>query len=82
LVPGTVKDVEDVGSATGTSVVDKVISRGETKKPTPQALTAARVFAEQPKSFCDPVYYFFCDFKTDACGPVNENLVEVPVGSL
>jgi hypothetical protein len=77
-----VKDVDNVGSATGAAVVDEVISRGETKKPTRHTLTAARVFAEQPKSFGDPVYYFFCDFKADACGSVNENFVEVPVGSL
>jgi hypothetical protein len=71
LVPDTVKDMEDGGSATGAAVVDKVISRGETKKPTQHTLAAARVFAKQPKSFGNPIDYFFGDLKIGASGPVN-----------
>jgi hypothetical protein len=78
------KDVDDVRPATRGAVVNEVISRGETKKSTlvvRHTLARAGIFAKQPETFGDPIYYFFGDWKADASGPVFENLVEIPLGS-
>jgi hypothetical protein len=81
LIPGTVKNVEDICAAAGLAVIDEVLPCGEAPHAgsyVTYGLTRTRVLTEQPETFSDSVNNPVRNLQTGPIGPIHEDFVQIP----
>jgi hypothetical protein len=85
LISSTVKNVEDICTVAGLAVVDEVLPGREALHTGSDAacrFTRIWMLSEQPETLGDPINYPVCSLQTRPSGPIEEDLIQIPLGIL
>jgi hypothetical protein len=84
LIPSTVKNVEDVCAAARLAIVDQVLPCGEALHSSDVACRLTRIWmlSEQPETLGNRVNYSVCNLQTRPIGPIQEDLIQIPLRTL